>query len=225
MPDRRLRRRLDARAHSSEPGSTEDTPPKATPTWAPFTLAAAAAAPPPCPGGPVAVAVDVGVAVAVPVGLAVALGVVVGWPKVKVGVGCRVMAVVPVAGRRRRRPAVLGLLLFLLRDVPDLVPLSPCEHRLLELLDWKLGELGLGERVPDARRPVTAEPAADVSAEAVERSGCELVDWFCVKMPTVSEYCGIAPMKNADCALSVVPVLAMMGLPSLIAAAVPCRRP
>ena len=39
-------------------------------------------------------------------------------------------------------------------------------------------------------------------------------DWFAVKMPTASVYCGIAPMKNADWALFVVPVLAMIGRPS-----------
>src|SRR5258706_6460623 len=36
---------------------------------------------------------------------------------------------------------------------------------------------------------------------------------FCwlVNMPTASEYCGIAPRKNADWKLSVVPVLPMVG--------------
>src|SRR5260370_35160558 len=40
-------------------------------------------------------------------------------------------------------------------------------------------------------------------------------------MPTVSAYCGIAPMKNAVRLLDVVPVLAVIGRPSDMLAAVP----
>src|SRR5579875_2185141 len=45
---------------------------------------------------------------------------------------------------------------------------------------------------------------------------------FCLleKIPTAIAYCGMAPMKNADWAVFVVPVLPMIGRPSLIAAAV-----
>src|SRR5215831_16339314 len=50
-----------------------------------------------------------------------------------------------------------------------------------------------------------------------ELGSCE---W--VKIPTTSENCGIAPMKNPECELVVVPVLAMIGrLPSPTPAAVP----
>jgi len=35
--------------------------------------------------------------------------------------------------------------------------------------------------------------------------------WLLVNIPTASEYCGIAPMKNADWAWSVVPVLPIVG--------------
>ncbi len=40
-------------------------------------------------------------------------------------------------------------------------------------------------------------------------------------MPIASDSCGIAPMKNADWAVFVVPVLAMIARPSLIPAAAP----
>src|SRR6516225_8532346 len=51
-PVRRLRRRRDMRVHSSEPGSTESTPPNARPAWA----------------APAVVPPSVGVAVAVTLG-------------------------------------------------------------------------------------------------------------------------------------------------------------
>jgi hypothetical protein len=45
--------------------------------------------------------------------------------------------------------------------------------------------------------------------------------WWWVNSATASAWLGIAPMKKADCAVSVVPVLAMISWPLLIAAAVP----
>ncbi len=38
------------------------------------------------------------------------------------------------------------------------------------------------------------------------------------KIPTERVYCGIAPMKKADCAAFVVPVLPMIARPSAMAA-------
>ncbi len=43
-------------------------------------------------------------------------------------------------------------------------------------------------------------------------------DWLLVKIATARAWVGMAPMKNADCAVFVVPVLAMIGWPLLIAA-------
>ena len=54
-----------------------------------------------------------------------------------------------------------GLLLFRLRlgEGADQVPLR-ASNRVLEVLHRQVGELGLGEGVPDLRRPVGAETAA-----------------------------------------------------------------
>ena len=44
--------------------------------------------------------------------------------------------------------------------------------------------------------------------------------WLLVKIPTASASCWMAPMKNADCAVFVVPVLPMISRPSVMAATV-----
>src|SRR5215469_8825854 len=59
-------------------------------------------------------------------------------------------------------------------------------------------------------------PPPSMVSDCDELGSC---DW--VKIPTASEYCGIAPIKNADFEFVVVPVLPMICRPSFIAAAVP----
>ena len=74
--------------------------------------------------------------------------------------------------------------------------------------------------MPDRRRPGPAEPALGLPAEVVEGlgPGPRLV----AREDAYGEGLGQdrPTMKNADCAVFVVPVLAMIGWPLLIAATV-----
>src|SRR5215471_2418572 len=199
-PGRRLRRRRDRRAHSSEPGSTESTPPNARPPWA---------------------GVTVGVAVAVTLGVAVVGGpgrvgeiTTVGGP---LGRGLLPRVGVPVGQAKGRGHGGFFARGFFTGSLPTWSHFAPVNTGLRNCSCGSFANAASANVCQIAAGQVPPKPPPpSVVSDCGEFEFC---DW--VKIPTASEYCGIAPMKKAAFEFVVVPVLPMIGRPSVIAAAVP----